>query len=57
MLRVGHELLGEAVCFPRGKSFSGVDERELLRFCLGIFLELGALKADLILEELALRTH
>ena len=39
------------------QSLGGVDERELLRFRLGILLQLVALEADLVLEELALRAH
>ena len=57
MLRVGDELLGHALRFAARQSLRLVDQRQLLRLGVGIFLQFGALESDLVFEQFALRAH
>ncbi len=57
VLRVRDELLGDAARFGRAQALGAIDQRQLLRFGVGIFGKLVSLEADLIFEKLTLRAH
>ena len=57
VLGIGDDPCASRVGFAWRQALRRVDQRQLLRLGLGILLELVALEADLVLEELALRAH